>query len=568
MGNLKFVGAILLALPICAADLPPLPIPSTGSVPDAGLLTSPDASSMEEGKALYENGQLIAALGKFMSVLRNDPHNPEARQYLRMIVDTMRQNPAVTSSKLGTKEQAVTVNPAVQEEIRRMLQLRSRLTMDLNAIPGVQVSIQKNVNQVWIDAPILFGENSGGLKEQGIPILDRTAAWLKTYGQQPVIIHCYPEELQDPGSDASLFLHRYSELYNYFAGERKLLSQRFVSADLLLDKTGDGKTQAVAASTTSARIVIETIGAQSPLLEGMSSMAPGRTSSQWLESSIFPSRRVFNPEEGEWVDLDLAGLTRSGLREWSFTLTPAEGKSAAPVYQISGKGNLLKRQGWDGHDQKTGNFVRAGSYVARLVSTNSDGTIKSQEEIIQVARTTKDEPLAPVLVEKPKAKRHAKAKKSAAKPVEVANAKTTPSPSVGEGGNGGAKTSASVPPPASSPTGGEASSSTVDSGESVHAIWKQVIQFEPNQSEPMPTVKSSLERIGKTLEVYPLQKVRITGFAMTSESSATALADKRAETVRLILVEEYHVDVRRVIVAGGKVIAGDNGSKVEMSITN
>ena len=84
----------------------------------------------------------------------------------------------------------------------------------------------------------------------------------------------------------------------------------------------------------------------------------------------------------------------------------------------------------------------------------------------------------------------------------------------------------------------------------------------------MPAVKSSLERIGKTLEVYPLQKVRITGFAMTSEADAAALAVKRAQTVRSILVEEYHVDAKRVIVAGGKTSPAENASKVEMSITN
>ena len=114
-----------------------------------------------------------------------------------------------------------------------------------------------------------------------------------------------------------------------------------------------------------------------------------------------------------------------------------------------------------------------------------------------------------------------------------------------------------------------AAAPAADSGEdSVHAIWKQVIQFEPNQSDLMPTVKSSLERIGKTLEVYPLQKVRITGFAVMSEANAAALAAQRAEKVRSILVDEYHVDAKRVLVAGGKILTGENGSKVEMSITN
>ena len=43
---------------------------------------------------------------------------------------------------------------------------------------------------------------------------------------------------------------------------------------------------------------------------------------------------------------------------------------------------------------------------------------------------------------------------------------------------------------------------------------------------------------------------------------------KRAETVRAILVEEYHVDKKRVIVAGGKTTTAENASKVELSITN
>jgi outer membrane protein OmpA-like peptidoglycan-associated protein len=532
-----------------AADIPP----TASTSPEASLLTNPDISAIEEGKALYENGQLIAALGKFMTVLRNDPHNSEARQYLRMIVDTMRQNPSVTSSKLGTKGQAVTDNPAVQEEIRQMLQRRSRLTMDLNAIPGVKVVIQKNVNQVWINTPILFGDDSGGLKEQGVPILDRAAAWLKTYGQQPIIIHCYPEELQDANSNGSLFLHRYSELYNFFVDERKLAAQRFVSADLLMDKKGETKFQDVAPSTTTMRIVIETIGAQSPVLEDMPSLSPGQTSSQWLENSITPSRRVFNPEEGEWTDLDLAALSRNGLRDWSFTLTPADGKSTQPVYQLKGKGNLLKRQSWDGHDQKTGDFVPAGNYTARLVSTNTDGTIKTQEEIVKVERTTKEE--VPAMVEKPKAKPHAKAKAPKVTPTAASPAGFTAAPVVASQ-NGSASVSTS------------ATTSAASSEESVHAIWKQVIQFDTNQSDLKPTVKSSLERIGKTLEVYPLQKVRITGFAMTSEANASTLATRRAEKVRSILVDEYHVDAKRVIVAGGKTLSEDNASKVEMSITN
>ncbi len=606
---LLFTLYALRSTPVCAAEAAPGAAKPPSSYPDSKLALSPDASSLEEGKALYENGQLIAALGKFMGVLRNDPHNPEARQYLRMIVDTMRQNPAISASKMG-QEQALATNPAVQEEIRRMLQLRSRLSLDLKAIPSVEVNIDKNVNQVIIKTSLLFADQSGGLKEQGVPVLDRVAAWLKTYGQQPVIIHCYPEEFAEPSTNGSLFLHRYSELFNFFVEEKKLAAQRFVSADLL--KTGSegagGEASAgsnVALSTDAARVVIETIGTQTAMLDSLPSMTSTKGMSQWLENSIMPNRRDFNPEDGEWVSLDLAALTRAGLRSWTFKILPAAPSNAQPIYQISGNANLLKRLSWDGHDQKTGDFVNAGSYIAKLVAVNSDGTIKTLQEILRVERTTKSEP--PVLANKPKpkAKKNAIAKKPVAKapkPVQIVQAKPAkvPSPPEGEGVDGGEKTAKANPPPPSSPSRGEDKSGVVnsdslidtapaeqppaapsptpssaetaptieDNTDSAHTIWKQVIQFDANQSDLVPTVKSSLERIAKTLEVYPLQKVRITGFAAASEQHALELAKKRAEAVRSILVNDYSVDKKRVIVAGGKISASENGSKVEMSITN
>ena len=556
--------------------------------PDVSALLSPDSALLEEGKALYENGQMIAALGKFMTVLRKDPHNPEARQYLRMIVDIMRQNPSISASKMGKQEQAVVSNPVVQEEIRRMLQLRNRLTMDLKAITGVSIEVKGNVNQVWLDAALLFPDKSGGLKEQGIPALDRVSAWLKTYGQQPVIIHCYPEELQEPSTNGSLFLHRYSELFNFFVEEKHLPAQRFVSADLLKSTDG-GKGRAsvsapsapedVSLSTGPSRVVIETIGSQSAMLDAMPSMNSTRALSQWLEDSIVPNRKVFNPEEGEWVNLDLAALTHAGLRTWNFTIVSADAKGSQPIYQLEGKGNLLKRLSWDGHDQKSGNFVLAGGYVARLTATNADGTIKTQEEILQVERTTRTES---VLVDKPKpkTKHHAPkkvVKKSPPKSTAPANQSAAPAPvataasaanapaAVDDSDSLVGSKAVSTPPASAAPAAAEAPSTD---GDSINAIWKQVIQFEPNQSDLKPTVKASLERIGKTLEVYPLQKVRITGFAMTSEPDAAALAQKRADVVRTILIDEYHVDKKRVISAGGKTIAGDSGSKVEMSITN
>jgi outer membrane protein OmpA-like peptidoglycan-associated protein len=607
----------LLLLTLCSLRSTAAETPTAVPLPGTDLAVSSDATAMEEGKALYENGQSIAAIGKFMTVLRKDPHNPEARKYLRMVVDTMRQNSSVSSSPIGPSGQTAEMSPLVHEEVRKMLQQRSLFTLDLKAIPGVQIDVVGNANDVQIESNLLFAENSGGLKEQGIPILDRIAAWLKTFGQQPIIIHCYPEELQDSSANNSLFLNRYSELFHFFVEERKLSASRFVSSDLLRSSSPQRATDASArptsrsggvgedkgggdsawsphpslppqggkgiqASTGPAHVVIETIGAQFAMLEAMPSPPPQHSLSRWLELAILANRDTFNPEEGEWVNLDVAALTRSGLRNWSFKVLPSAGTSPQPTLYLEGQGNLLRRLSWDGHDAKTGGFVPAGSYVVRLSATDSDGTIMNREIALQVQRTTVDQPVA--VTKKPekgkgkgaKGKGKAgtvKAKETMAK----ADSNTIPSPLMGEGEDGGGKGPKGTPHPNPPPQGGRENEAATaapkasvaeDAGDSAHTIWKQVIQFETGQTELKPTVKSSLERIGKTLEVYPLQKVRVTGFAGESEPKPLELARERAEAVRSILIDQYHVDLRRVIVAGGKVTSEENASKVELSITN
>lgn len=548
--------------------------PNSAQAASAAKVVSPDML-LEEGKTLYENGQYLAALSKFMIVLRKNPQQPEARQYLRLVIEAMRKNPNAVANRASPTSQAAVPSALVQEEIRQRMRKRSLLTLDLKAIPGIVVNIKNNQAQVEVDASILFAEKASGLKEQGVPLLDRVAAWLQTFGQQPVIIHIYPEETQDPDANGGLFLHRYAQLYNFFVEERKLAPARFVSADLLGQEAGrpqdlplDELTKQKSStgtivsgpSTPASRVVIETIGNHAAYLEVAGSDIPHV---RWLELSILSSKSMFNPEEGEWASLDLAALTHPGLRSWSFQIVPAGSKGAAPVMALEGKENLLKRIGWNGIDQKTGSFVRSGAYVCRLVATDSDGNLQTRDMNLEVQRTVLETPLLVKKLDKSNGRGSSdKAKpkrKRKTKPVE-------PPPEQSD-------EPAQIPSRPKASPGGEANApeATSDTDRAVPTIWKQVIQFDNNQGELKPTLKTSLERIGKTLEVYPLQKVRIMGFADASEDNAAQLARKRAETVRDTLVNEYQVDPKRVIVAGGKVSSGSGesgGPKVEMSITN
>jgi len=571
-----------------------LPILSLLSVLPSTLHSAPSTntpvSSLEEGKALFESGRYQDAISKFIMVLRSDPQNSDARQYLRQSVDQMRQNPAAASRR-GINGAPP---PTAQAEMREMLQKRAALTLDLMAIPGLQVTTQNAVTQVEIATPQLFEENKGGLKEEGIPILDRVAAWLKTFGQQPILIHCYPEELQDVATTGSLFLRRYSELYNFFTEERKMSPQRLISADMLADQAGGvskgaknegakGGSEGAIPNDGRSRIVIETMGSQSAYLEGaMPSASPKTAIARWLEFAIISHRDMFNPDEGEWATLDLAALSRTGLRNWAFKIVPETSKgSAVPVYEMSGTGNILKRLVWDGRNNKTGSLVPMGGYVVRINATDSDGTIKSEQITIQVQRTTGDEATtnlaqakeAPSLTEKTTPKKKKKKKKAVAAPI-VESVAPTPTPEATEVSTPAVTASGpanpadtTVSPPAAVPT--PETPATEDPAEdSSHAIWKQVIQFDLNAGQLAPSVTSSLERIGKTLEVYPLQKVRIVGFASTEEKNAAALAKQRAEEVRSALLDQYHVDSKRVLMGGTRIKAGTTMSKVELSITN
>lgn len=509
--------------------------------------------TIEKGKALFESGQYMAALGEFMTVLRSDPADAEARRYLRLVVDSIRQSSLGATGSLKASKQAPVVDRAVQEELRRLLKKRSILTLDLKAIPGVTVTLQENLAQVSLNRDMVFSEDSGGLKEGGIPVLDRVSAWLKTFGEQPIIVHLYPEELQDPSTNGGIFLRRYSEIYGFFVEERKIDPKRFVSADLL--KTD--YSQEVVVSSAAPKVVIETLGAQTTLLENMPAIIPRHEFSRWLEFSIETSKRTFNPAEGEWVNLDIAALTRTGLKDWSFTIAPSQG--GAPALSLKGKENVLRRISWDGRHESGAGFMPAGTYRAVLKATDGDGKIKNAEILVQVA------PFANLPIYKQTSLASAKTAKK--KPTRKKKAIKTPSPPVGEGGDEGSK--ASVPSPQSSPTGGEEVPSTPESGDGdSQAIWKQVIQFDPGSADIQPSLKASLERIAKTLEVYPLQKVRILGFAENAEPNAAMLAKQRADNIRTALVSEYKVDPKRVINAGGKTSPVPGSSKVELSITN
>ena len=69
-----FIVTTFLAACVYAAKEPALTMGP--GISDTKLVVSNEAV-LEEGKALFENGQYLDALGKFMAVLRQDPHQSQ-----------------------------------------------------------------------------------------------------------------------------------------------------------------------------------------------------------------------------------------------------------------------------------------------------------------------------------------------------------------------------------------------------------------------------------------------------------------------------------------------------------
>ncbi len=540
--------SIALTSPLKAADMA-----SFAGVPNAGSQTPQDRSDeliLDEGKTLYARGQYMEALSRFMTILRRDPMQPEARMYLRQVIELLKKTPNSTASQERTavKQQ---VTAAVTDDFQKKLRQRFLLLEDLKVIPGVLFHSADNTEQIELNTSLLFEDGKSGLLDQGIPVLDRISAWLKTFDDQPVVIHCLPEEAQDPVKTGDLFLHRYAAVYSFFVEERHLSPSRFVSADLLA--TGSGSQ---VSANAPRKVIIQTFGNPAMEMQLLPAEQPSVSSSRWLELSIIASRTSLNPEEGESVDLDIAALTKSGIRSWTFVILPVTLPGSLPVFSVHGKGNVLTRAVWHGLETQTGSFVKAGTYICRLAATDADGYNMNRELMIQVQRTTQDE-IPPV---KPKPAKHVHHHvKPKPKPAAVAKAPDVSQPA------------SSQPHVLKQPVAGTAQEQPAADDSTVRAIWKQVIQFDPNNSEIKQALKSSLERIAKTLEVYPLQKVRIMGYADVTEDNAKDLAKHRAQKVRDTLVNEYKVNASRVSVAGGQVLSGavESGTrKVEMSIIN
>jgi outer membrane protein OmpA-like peptidoglycan-associated protein len=75
------------------------------------------------------------------------------------------------------------------------------------------------------------------------------------------------------------------------------------------------------------------------------------------------------------------------------------------------------------------------------------------------------------------------------------------------------------------------------------------LQFGKNTHQLTPEAEKRLAQIADTVAYYPLESLKIQGFAQPTESNAAQLAERRAKMVAGLLLNKYQIDPKKISVA-------------------
>ena len=303
----------------------------------------------------------------------------------------------------------------------------------------------------------------------------------------------------------------------------------------------------------------------------------------------------------------------AGLVSWKFQLLePSEGgpTDLAPLQEVVGGNAVFHQIYWNGRRNYFGAPLAAGRYEAVLTASDTKGRQRTLHRWIQVldaagnssvkafaapasapaaavtpagraasaaptpvavekvaagapsaelsADKSQDEPLikegaAPKKKgkrAKPAARRPASKKKAAPAPAaeeaadaadagseEAAPAAGAKTAAAGAGAAGAA--AAETPAPASS---GGAKPSKPSSG-------SYDLQFTKDTHQLTPEAEKRLAQVADTVAYYPMESLKIQGFAQSTEANAAQLAERRAKMVAGLLINKYQIDPKKIQVA-------------------
>lgn len=318
-----------------------------------------------------------------------------------------------------------------------------------------------------------------------------------------------------------------------------------------------------------------------------------------ISLGVFPA--TLRPDRGEGAVIELSVQDPpAGLVSWKFQLlrpSSADGRDLAPLQEVVGGSPVFHQIFWNGRQNYFGAPLPSGRYECVLTATDGRNRQRTLHRWIQLqgASSVPERQLGPLeaagapsadLPQAPPPKSSELIKEGAGKPqaMQVAERKSVPKRKAGRSAAKKKKQEAkkeapdkqTAEPAADSTEGSPVERTATDAqavgggapaapAAPVAASKPQPggykLDFNPGSHQLTPEGEKRLARIAETMAYYPLESLRVTGYAVPSEAQAEQLAQRRAQMVAGLLINKYQIEPKKIRVSSA--VAPSQGPRVQ-----
>jgi outer membrane protein OmpA-like peptidoglycan-associated protein len=413
---------------------------------------------------------------------------------------------------------------------------------DLRASDGVKVLMMENGDPQAVALPssLLFQQGIGFQKEAG-PVLDALTRMIFGLGSAQAII--LPEGTA--------------------VGDAKILDMR---------RTMGVSSQLLSAGIAPSRVKVNLLNTQveipTPLMDfkgvvvlfiynqPMNLTVEGSLGEEGgppLSLGIYPPS--FRPDKGEGAIIEFSVEDPpAGLVSWKFQLLqPAEGEARdlAPLQDIAGGSPVFHQIYWNGRQNYFGPPLAAGRYECVLTATDAKNRQRTLHRWIQLIDSSAP-PGAPMAAAKPAASAPAGAPPTELAPGSKADTLVKDQPEINavEIGKTGAVESAPAPKKhrkrAAPPAEKSASADAAPVKPMKPDTGNFELAFNANTHQLTREAERQLEQVAQTMVYYPMENLKIVGYAESAETDSAGLAERRAQMVASLLINKYQIEPKKI----------------------
>ena len=277
-----------------------------------------------------------------------------------------------------------------------------------------------------------------------------------------------------------------------------------------------------------------------------------------LSLGIYPPS--FRPDRGEGAIIEFSVEDPpAGLVSWKFQLlqpTLGEVRDLAPLQDVAGGSPVFHQIYWNGRQNYFGSPLPAGRYECVLTATDAKNRQRTLHRWIQLIDSSGGAAAAASAAKPAQAPASGVAPGAPSTELTPAAAKSETlikepgavnAVQIGKAAPGGAapagkprKKKTDRPVAAAAAAGTAASKPTKPQTGNIELV------FNMNTHQLTKEAERKLEQVAETMVYYPMENLKIVGYAESSETDATGLAERRAQMVASLLINKYQIEPKKI----------------------